>query len=210
MIDDPRPTQESSPYTFFLPDPRRLEQVGVGDHVKLTFLPTADDGNVPAERMWVRVTAREGSSLSGELDNIPDKLVSVSLGDPVQFSDWNVIDIQFADKERDQSFRFPRKRYFERCLVDQCVLDGSAKVHFVYREQPYMGQPSDRYPDSGWKIRGDWRGLTDEEVEARKACYVALGIVLNKDDSWLHLIEEGTGSRFIRDWMSGNFVREGD
>lgn len=73
-----------------------------------------------------------------------------------------------------------------------------------------LADPEDTYPDSGWRIRADWRGLTDDQHEARDAEYIALGKVLNVDDSWLHLIDAPTGARFIRDWETGLFVEESD
>jgi len=34
-------------------------------------------------------------------------------------------------------------------------------VHYVYREEPDMGDDSDKYPDSGWRIRGDMRNAIE-------------------------------------------------
>ncbi|WP_423603110.1 immunity protein Imm33 domain-containing protein [Sphingomonas sp. MS122] len=68
-----------------------------------------------------------------------------------------------------------------------------------------MGEPDDTYPDSGWRIRGDYRNISDTEVDEREAAYVALGAVLNRDDSWIRLIDEPVGARFIRNWETDAF-----
>lgn len=64
-----------------------------------------------------------------------------------------------------------------------------------------MAKVGDRFPDSGWRIRGDMRA----GLGKRKAAYVALGAVLNRDDSWLHLIDEPIGARFEKDFETGRF-----
>ena len=69
-----------------------------------------------------------------------------------------------------------------------------------------MMRDGDKFPDSGWRIRGDTRGKSTEELAARKIAYVALGAVLNKDDTWLHLIDEPAGASFEKDFETGVFV----
>jgi hypothetical protein len=209
-LDDPRPTQAAAPYTFFLPDPRRIDAVCAGDHVKLIFVPAIGGTKYSAERMWVEIVSISGSRFRGKLDNIPDDIPGLSLGDPVEFSSWHIIDVKFADIAKDAQFTFPRREYYERCLVDQCVLSGEVKVHFVYREAPDLTEDGEKYQDSGWRVRGDWRGLSDNEVEARECKYTALGRVLNQDDSWIHLIDQPVGSAFLRDWEKNEFVPEGE
>ena len=101
-----------------------------------------------------------------------------------------------------------QREYWARCMVDQCVLDRELKVGYIYREAPDMTKEGDKFPDSGWRIRGDTRGTLVEQLRSRKAAYVALGAVLNSDDSWLHLIDEPVGARFEKDFEKGVFVPE--
>ena len=65
-----------------------------------------------------------------------------------------------------------------------------------------------QYPDSGWRIRGDVELMTDAEYDDDDASYIALGKVLNEDDSWIHLIDEPIGSRFFKNKETGKFERE--
>ncbi|NNU15667.1 DUF2185 domain-containing protein [Parvularcula sp. ZS-1/3] len=185
-----------------------MAKVGVGDRVQLIFPPIEPDGEVPTERMWVKVTARSGADLEGVLDNNPDKLVSVSFGDAIGFSEWHIISVMYADGEQ-APLQGQSDSYFKLCLVDSCVLDGSKLIHFLYREEPDQDFTTRRAVDSGWRIRGDYRDESDDEIDQREAQIVALGRVLNRDDTWLELINEPIGARFIRDWERNTFVPEG-
>ena len=66
-----------------------------------------------------------------------------------------------------------------------------------------MADPQDKYLDSGWRIRGRESGA--DEMDERKPAYVALGAVLNKDDSWLDLIDSPIGSAFMRDFETNHY-----
>jgi hypothetical protein len=92
--------------------------------------------------------------------------------------------------------------------VDQCVLDRELKVGYLYREAPDMTKEGDKFPDSGWRIRGDTRGALIKQLGSRKIAYVALGAVLNRDDSWFYSIDEPVGTRFEKDFEKGVFVPE--
>ncbi len=205
-LEDPRPIQADAPYTYQLPHPKRIDAVGIGDLVKLIFCPTSKAAKWRAERMWVEVTEINGGRFSGTLANKPFELTGLMPGTKVSFQPWHITDVVFNDEEKDRQLTFPCPTYFDRCIADICVLSENALVQYIYREEPDIGEDGDAYPDSGWRIRGDWRGLSDEEVADREAQYTAIGRVLNQDDSWLHLIDSPVGSAFIRDWENDAFV----
>lgn len=208
-IDDPRPVAADAPYTYFLPSENELLALAPGDQVKLLFRSIPPGPKFEVERMWVTITDVDGDRISGELDNVPFDMPQIRLGDPVWFLRSDAIDIAWSDdRTASPPAAPPRREYWDRCLVDECVLYDGAKVHYLYREEPDLPEENGKYADSGWRIRGDWRGVSDEEVDQRELAYVALGAVLNRDNSWLALIDEPVGSAFIRNWETGVFEPE--
>lgn len=206
-IEDPRPIAADAPYTFYLPSENELLSVAPGDLVKIIFESIPPSAEWGAERMWVIVTGVDGDELTGTLDNEPADMPQLKPGDIVQFKRGHIIDIDWADDRAVPSPTVPERRwYWERCFVDDQILDGRLKVEYLYRQEPDPPAEDDSYPDSGWRFRCDTRGLTDAEYDNPSFSYIALGKVLNRDDSWLHLIDAPAGSAFLRDWATGEFV----
>jgi hypothetical protein len=202
-LDDPRIVQKEAPYTFFLPSQQEIASVRPDDLVKLIFRSEPHGLDYGAERMWVIVKEVTLEGLIGVLDNDPFDAPQLKAGAIVQFQPYHIISVQLDSHPEDEE---PEpKSYWDRCMVDKCVTEDKVPVYYLYREEPDLDQEDDKYPDSGWRIRGDYRGITDEALEARKAEYLALGKVLNADDSWLHLIDAPIGSAFIRNFETGEY-----
>ena len=205
IIDDPRPIAEDAPYTFYIPSASKLESIEIGDEVQVIFrsVPIYSYGG---ERMWVMLDKIEGENLSGLLTNEPEDMPQLKKGTRIDFFRWQIIDIVWQDPEKTKKLtQEPEKQVWDRCMVDQEVLNGTARVGYLYREEPDLGEEGDKYPDSGWRIRADVRDLTDEEYENPTPAYIAMGKVLNEDDSWLHLIGSEIGSRFLRNPQTDKF-----
>lgn len=206
-IDDPRPIAEAAPYTYFLPSENELLALGPDDLVKLVFRSHPPGRRWDAERMWVTISSADGDLLTGRLDNTPSDMPQLRAGRKVTFRRADVIDILWAE---DRAAKPPppaeRRQYWERCMVDSCVLEGDTPVDYLYRETPDLGQPEDEHPDSGWRIRGTDEGIAEDERAGRGPEYIAIGKVLNQDDSWLHLVDAPIGSAFIRDRDTGQLV----
>lgn len=205
---DPRPVAKNARYTFFLPSPAELSAVGVGDMVKLTFEYIHKTDEWPIERMWVTIKNVDANGLIGRLANQPfEKTSSLKVDDAVRFQLRHILTIQWAHPEAAPPPREYRE-HWERCLVDESVLNGSEPVEYIYREEPDMQEDGDKYPDSGWRIRGRVGEASNEESSAGKPQYVAIGAVLNRDDSWLSLIDAPIGSCFMRNFSTGIYEAE--
>lgn len=204
LLEDPRPIALNAPYTFFLPFEAEIAAVDVRDLVKICFQWEEPWETYSAERMWVIVSHVEGDALIGTLQNKPTEAGKIKVGDTVDFRRYHIYDIIWEDAQ-DAPNRPSRRHYWDRCLVDSEVLNGEARVEYLYREAPDMAQDGDTYPDSGWRIRGA-AAFSDEGGDESVPEYVALGAVLNRDDRWLDLIEEPVGSRFSLDLRTNEFV----
>lgn len=202
-LDDPRIVQKEAPYTFFLPSQREIDSVRADDLVKLIFRSQPESLDCGGERMWVIVKEVTSDGLIGTLNNDPVDLPQLKVNATVQFQPHHIISVIFENHPNHEE---PEARsYWDRCLVDSCVMEDKVPIYFIYREEPKQRQEDDKYPDSGWRIRGDYRGISDEERNSRRPEYVALGVVLNADDSWLHLIDAPIGSSFMRNFQTGAY-----
>ncbi|EQB32437.1 hypothetical protein M529_09330 [Sphingobium ummariense RL-3] len=157
-----------------------------------------------AERMWVEVKSIAPEGWTGTLANTPSDMPQLHKGALLEFQPFHIIDLIY-EGHRDVSPDPPNREYWDRCMADSCVLNDGVPVYFVYREQPDMADEHDEHPDSGWRIRGDYRDLSDDEIKGRTAEYIAIGKVLNADDSWLHLIDRPIGSAWLRNFDTGEY-----
>jgi hypothetical protein len=188
-----------APYTFYVPTLAERQRVAVGDHAKLAFEYLWETEEYSGERMWVDITEKNGSRFKGLLDNEPTEK-GLELGMEIEFGVENIIDIDWLEPDAHPPF-VEQRGYSERCLVDECVLEDGVQVEYIYREEPDMDSEGDKYPDSGWRIRGRLADdASEDEFEEREIAYVSLGAVLNRDDSFLPLLDSPIGSAFMRDF----------
>jgi hypothetical protein len=181
-------------YTFYKPSAEEIERIRAGENVKLIFLFDSDDSAAPrAERMWVVVDSIDGAgNFTGRLDNTPRWIADLKPGDPIEFRDVHIINTEHDDPDN------LVRRYLPRCFVTQRVLRDGARVGYLYREEP------DNEKDSGWRLTA---GNESAEYmdDASNVAFVSLGAVLNRDDSFLELLESPVGSAFVRDPQTAQF-----
>ena len=181
-LEDARAIAAKNPYTFWLPSDEIIAKLVPGNQVKLIFAFDADGPETPrAERMWVDISSRHGSSFRGVLDNTPKYMTGISHGDSLAFTEEHIIDTDIADSTSDDF-----EKYFQRCFVTDRIIRDGAKPSYVYREAP------DREDDSGWRfLAGD---ESDEYMDdPNNTSYIAIGRVLNLDSTLLDLLEASQG-----------------
>ena len=88
---------QESPETFEIPDNELKELIEPGDLVKLMW----SVARFPGERMWVRVTHRDGDHLKGDLENWP-MFVHIHPGERVEFRIDDIIDCDLIDTESEE------------------------------------------------------------------------------------------------------------
>jgi uncharacterized protein YegJ (DUF2314 family) len=74
--------------TFEIPSKNEIDQLTIGDYVKLCF-----QENEHGERMWARVEIINGDFFQGILDNEPTLVKTVKHGDIVAFERKNIIGV---------------------------------------------------------------------------------------------------------------------
>lgn len=194
-LDDPRPIIARARYTFLAPPPEVIAAVAPGDWVKAIFRPVPPDRKFDAERMWVKVEEVLPDGYAGRLDTDPSDMPQLAPGAAIFIPREFVIDADWGDGHAPPVYP-ERREYWDRCMVDDCVAEGRCKVDYLYREEPDLAGPEDKYPDSGWRLRGGQEAIDADAANGREPMYIALGAVLNQDDQWLHLIDEPIGEAF--------------
>ncbi|MEZ5696655.1 MAG: DUF2185 domain-containing protein [Sphingomonadaceae bacterium] len=200
-VRDPRPVAAGAPYTFFLPHPDELAALGPGDGIKAIFYEPGEQRKHDAERMWVLIEAVEDGCVVGTLDNDPVDMPTFKAGDRVRIPLEYAISTAFV-KGKPRPELPPMREYWDRCFVDACVIEGRSHPDYIYREEPDMTREGDKYPDSGWRIRGTPEAIDEDAENDDKPLFIALGAVLNRDDRWLHLIDREYGCAF--QWVAGS------
>jgi hypothetical protein len=176
VLCDPRPVAQAAPYTFFLPGKAETRAIGEGDLVRLEFEYLHEIEEWTGERMWLIVEQAGEDELLGRLDNHPAEPTSpLKAGDPIAFRRHHILAITWARPE-------------------------TAPPQPRHREEPEPLPEGDTYPDSGWRILGRRGDATDADMDVRDVSYIALGAVLNRDDSWLDWIDAPVGIYLARDF----------
>ena len=204
-LNDPHPIAAKAAYTFDMPWPEELAALAPGDGAQAIFREIAGAREYGAERMWVLVERIEDGFVVGRLDNDPLDMPSIKRGDPVRIPLTHVISCTYVKGKARP--KVPKRRdFWDRCFVDACVVEGRSHADYFYREEPDMTRDGDKNPDSGWRIRGTYEAIAEDEQFGKDPMYIALGKVLNEDDRWIHLIDSPIGSAFRWDAEKGDYI----
>lgn len=200
-LDDATAIAEDAPYTFYIPSQSIIDQLEVGNLVKLIFIFESHEPEMPlAERMWVKITARNGSQFIGELNNLPLHIGVLSWGYEIAFQAKHIINSDVENEEENLV-----DKYTHRCLVTNEILQNKRKVKYLYREES-LDERQPGIVDSGWRIMA---GDEDQDYtnDPANAQFVSLGVVLNIDDTIIPVLDKPVGSAFEWDNFTERFVR---
>jgi hypothetical protein len=190
-LDDAEIIAKEAKYTFYKPSKNLISKLQIGNLVKLIFRFETDKPEMPgAERMWVIITDINNGKFTGKLDNDPYYIKDLKHKDVLEFEGKHIIQVYgIDDGEEDLT-----QKYIHRCMATQKVLYENAQIKWFYREES-MGEVRAGIFDTGWRfMAGD---ETDEYLENPDNLHlVSLGALLNKDDSFVDLLDAPEGSAF--------------
>lgn len=194
--------QNESPYTFYRPSDATIDRLRPGEAiVKLIFSFDSDEPDAPGgERMWVILDViNEDGTFRGTLDNDSYHIKDLVAGDKIHFTREHIIDYDTLN-ELDISDENVGKldQYFKRCIVSNQIMNDNKPIGYIYREGPSEEN------DSGWHIMSGEEDDAYAEISTNFQ-YIAIGVVLNKDDSFVGLLNEPVGSEFGRDDVTKTF-----
>ena len=196
-LEDATVRASQYPYTFWKPSQELVEKLERGHFVKLIFALRSPGKEDPdAERMWVEITERKKDDFSGRLDNQPEYIAGLNLGESIEFQAKHIIGASIDDPVPD-----PTLKWVPKCFVTNRILRDEQRIGYLYREEP------DREEDSGWRIMcGDEDDEYMDNVDNMQI--VSLGAVLVCDDRILPLLDEPAPVAFIWNEKEGHFVAD--
>ncbi len=181
----------------------KLRSLEPGEYVKLRFrLLHPRRGAPPAERMWVRVTARYGDGYVGILENQPETIPELDKGDAIRFGPEHVLSI-WEPASHESKVAFVNRRLLE---------NGPAKPPGVLCHDP-ADEDLPPLPDgrrrSGWQLLvGD---ETKEELDDPEAfVLVPLSDLVHRYAAFAALVaSEERGRQYTWDEASWRYVDRG-
>jgi hypothetical protein len=187
-LEDVSDRAKDAKYTFYLPSNEALNMLAVGDVVKVIFqCDVANDKGWSAERMWVQINKVDSGHFEGYLDNDPYYIPDIKAGDRVEFEKKHIIQMSIDDPVPSVV-----EQYAPRCYVTNSILRDNKKVSRLYREKP----EEDEHDYSGWTLLSI--DDSDEYLnDPDNWNYVSLGAVLNRDDSFIELLDSDVGSDYL-------------
>lgn len=201
-LDNARDIAKENPYTFYVPSDELIKMLEVGHAVQLIFVNDArtETDTMRAERMWVEITHINGKDFIGKLDNKPRENKYLNLGDEIHFKDYHIMSV-YGDELNDPVPSLATQ-YWDKCWTTRAIIDKTAPIGYICRTEPCGDE------DSGWQILSG--GESDEYIDdPNNIQYLALGVILNIDDSFIHLLSSDISTAFEKDeqgeWVETEF-----
>jgi hypothetical protein len=212
-IISPRDVVEPLPCAFVLHGSTYANAVGENDSVQVVMRWKLEK---PLDlTRWVKVASAGGEWLEGTLEPTPiepEWFEAPKLDErtAIRLKRSHVFRVRFADPKKYAGLEPVRKFWDRGCFVDECVLKGSS-IRYLYREEPNLPLDEGVLFDSGWRVRSETRRISEKDVRSGTVAYVPLGAVLDKDDSWVDMMDEPVGTAFEKNPETGSIrqVRKG-
>jgi hypothetical protein len=202
-LDNAVELQKEFPYTFYRPSDAVIDRLKPEKAtVKLIFrFEPYEEGQLAAERMWVIINSIDEEGVyTGTLDNDPYHIKDLKAGDKVSFRREHIIQYDTLNELDIEDINAGKvEQYLKKCFVSNHIMHDGYNVGRLYREEPYDEE------HTGWTFMSDYE--TQEYVDDHTNLqYIAVGKVLNLDDSFIHLLDEPIGSAFARDEDTDTFL----
>ena len=205
-LEDASMIQLEAEYTFYRPSQTVMQQLKVGNLVKLIFNlkpETAElrQGRMPsAERMWVIITERRRDNFKGTLDNNPHFIKDLKYKDIIEFETKHIIQTDIEETKSDIV-----EKYARFCIVSNKILRERKPIGYFCRDEEESTMENGR-KDSGWVFMS---GEESDEYANNpdNLTFTTLGIVLNINDSFIDLLDEPVGSAFAWDEILKKYVK---
>jgi hypothetical protein len=152
---------KNDPRHYIKPTEKAIKLLKVGDMVRLYFVLNFEPSDrCRAERMWLEISAIEGSNFKGYLTNQPVYIKDATLGDVIHFKAENI-----AELDVNLDFDTTKKAIITKKALSH------REINWVLLEEPY------NQTDSGWQLfYGD---ETDEYLDnPENSAIVSLDFVL--------------------------------
>ncbi|EGC29302.1 hypothetical protein DICPUDRAFT_99877 [Dictyostelium purpureum] len=200
IIENALEKAENYKYTFSIPSRQQILNLEKGDVVKLMFTENQD-----TERMWLSIEEiRKGENdqspinFTGKLDNQPYNIKSISLGSRIDFKDYHIIAIY----DKPNEFVHPSLAHLparimamtgKLCYVSKEYFNNEDKtLGYIYRENPVSSS------DSGWRFTSGDEPDGYMQIK-RNTQPVRITAILNRDDSFVGLLNSPINSHFVFD-----------
>lgn len=196
--------QKEFPYTFYRPSDAIISRLKPEEAtVKLIFrFEPYEEGQPAGERMWVIINSIDEEGVyTGTLDNDPYHIKDLKAGDKITFGKEHIIQYDTLDElDIEDENAGKVEQYLKKCFISNHIMHEGYKIGRLYREE------SDEEEYTGWTFMSDFE--TQEYVDDHNNLqYIAIGKVLNLDDSFINLLDAPVGSEFARDEETNLFYQ---
>lgn len=145
-----------NPRHFLKPTDEELDNLKIGEMVRLFFVLKEQRDNCRAERMWVEIEHIEKDTITGYLTNQPFYIEDIQIGDIIAFNRKNIATV-IVENSFDEN---------KQAIISKRALEHRA-VNWLLREEPSHDN------DSGWQL---YYGDEDDDYANQSSNYAIISL----------------------------------